>query len=497
MSPEDAPLGAAEIQALKDIIVQAEESHLVGLLKKRALAPWSREDLQEVLQSVEAQFQKRIIGQQEMVRSLLMALVLNEHVLLEGLPGVGKTEVVKWVAEVTGLPYSRVQFIPDMLPSDLVGKDRIDIEKLDLRKGDATEWVNGPIFSSIVLADEINRAPSKVQAALLEAMGERQVTPFGKLSRPVLSPLHGAALAIWMRHGHKTGLLGVPRPVSPHPQSLKDFGQFTVFATMNPIEQEGTYPLSEAQTDRFGLKVVVPYPSRGYYEEISNVVFEKSSLRPIESKLSFEKCCQFFESHPDSLVPILLPMYFFLRCRACITPIRIDGQALMAEDKTLYGILRGRQAGLLQRIYDIVYMTNARANRVNEGESSGAWYDREQLEMRQYINNLQGTDGEAARAEGFRRILEQKHCRYVKAGASPRGFLKLVPATLAYALIERHDEVQEADVIAVLSNTLRHRIHMDVHARLAGMNAEEVIHKVSEIILAPGDRRATDAGSTV
>jgi len=164
------------------------------------------ERLLNILRKLERTFSSRIIGQAELVRMVLVAMVLNEHALLEGLPGVGKTEIVKWIAQVSGLPFSRVQFIPDMLPSDLIGKDHVDIAKLGSKDPDAVHWVNGPIFSCIVLADEINRAPSKVQAALLEAMGERQVTPFGKLSRPVLSPLHEGAL----RAGGPRGLADLP-----------------------------------------------------------------------------------------------------------------------------------------------------------------------------------------------------------------------------------------------------------------------------------------------
>jgi len=283
------------------------------------------ERLLNILRKLERTFSSRIIGQAELVRMVLVAMVLNEHTLLEGLPGVSKTEIVKWIAQVSGLPFSRVQFIPDMLPSDLIDKDHVDIAKLGSKDPDAVHWVNGPIFSCIVLADEINRAPSKVQAALLEAMGERQVTPFGKLSRPVLSPLHEGALRVWATTDRyrERGLLGFQTPIPENPRELQDYAQFTVFATMNPIEQEGTYPLSEAQMDRFCFKVLVPYPAREHYEGISRAVHHNQSIKAIECNLPVEDCEAYFRKYPRRMLPILLPAYFFLRCRTAILPLKL------------------------------------------------------------------------------------------------------------------------------------------------------------------------------
>ena len=160
---------------------------------------------------------KRIVGQREMVDGLLTALVAGGHILLEGVPGLAKTLAVKSLAEITGLDFKRIQFTPDLLPADLTGT-----LIWDQGKG-AFSVRRGPVFANVILADEINRAPAKMQSALLEAMEERQVT-IGKTSYPLPDP-------------------------------------FFVLATENPIEHEGTYALPEAELDRFLLKLVVGYPT--------------------------------------------------------------------------------------------------------------------------------------------------------------------------------------------------------------------------------------------
>lgn len=170
------------------------------------------------------QVSQRIVGQQAMVERLMIALLTGGHVLLEGVPGLAKTLTVRTLAETVRTTFSRIQFTPDLLPADVIGTQVFD-------QATATFSVKrGPIFANIVLADEINRAPAKVQAALLEAMQEKQVT-IGGTSFPLDEP-------------------------------------FLVLATQNPIEQEGTYPLPEAQVDRFMLKLRVGYPTRDEEREI-------------------------------------------------------------------------------------------------------------------------------------------------------------------------------------------------------------------------------------
>jgi MoxR-like ATPase len=177
---------------------------------------------------------KLLVGQDEMVRGLLVGLLTGGHVLLEGLPGLAKTLTVRALARAIHTGFSRIQFTPDMLPADVIGTQIFD------QRDGSFSVKQGPIFSNLVLADEINRAPAKVQAALLEAMQERQVT------------------------------IGGERFEMPEP--------FLVLATQNPIEQEGTYPLPEAQVDRFMLKVVIGYPSP---DEERRILDRMASGRPL------------------------------------------------------------------------------------------------------------------------------------------------------------------------------------------------------------------------
>ena len=177
-----------------------------------------------LVQGVMRQVGRRVVGQEYMVERLLISLLTGGHVLLEGVPGLAKTLTVRTLAETIDTSFQRIQFTPDLLPADVLGTQVFDQStgQFSVKKG--------PIFANIVLADEINRAPAKVQAALLEAMQEKQVTLGG--------------------------------------QTFKLDEPFLVLATQNPIEQEGTYPLPEAQVDRFMLKLRVGYPSRDEEKEI-------------------------------------------------------------------------------------------------------------------------------------------------------------------------------------------------------------------------------------
>ena len=180
-----------------------------------------------------------IVGQKHLVESLLIGLLSDGHVLLEGVPGLAKTLAIKTLASLIDAKYSRIQFTPDLLPADVVGT------MVYSQKDESFQVKKGPIFANFVLADDINRAPAKVQSALLEAMQERQVTI-----------------------GKETFLL--PEP-------------FLVLATQNPIEQEGTYPLPEAQVDRFMLKVIIDYPKQEEEKLIirQNINGEKFNVKPI------------------------------------------------------------------------------------------------------------------------------------------------------------------------------------------------------------------------
>lgn len=210
---------AVDIAALNERI--EKESAVIGLLNN--------------------QVAKRIIGQKKMVENLLIGLLGNGHILLEGVPGLAKTLAIKTLADAVDGSFSRLQFTPDLLPSDLIGTQLYNM------KEHTFSTKKGPVFANFVLADEINRAPAKVQSALLEAMQERQVT-IGDETFPLPNP-------------------------------------FLVLATQNPVEQEGTYPLPEAQVDRFMLKTVITYPSLEDEQLIirQNMALSHETLKPIVS----------------------------------------------------------------------------------------------------------------------------------------------------------------------------------------------------------------------
>lgn len=183
--------------------------------------------------------EQAIVGQKHLVESLLLGLLSDGHVLLEGVPGLAKTKAIKTLASLIDAQFSRIQFTPDLLPADVIGT------MIFSQKDGEFKAKKGPIFANFILADEINRAPAKVQSALLEAMQERQVTI-------------------------STNTYELPKP-------------FLVLATQNPIEQEGTYPLPEAQVDRFMLKVVIDYPKLEEEKRIirQNIAPEKLEIRPL------------------------------------------------------------------------------------------------------------------------------------------------------------------------------------------------------------------------
>jgi len=185
--------------------------------------------LKNIKVDIVKELKKVIVGQDEVVEKILIALFANGHILLEGVPGLAKTLLISSLAKVMNLDFSRIQFTPDLMPSDITGTDILSENKSDGKR--YFEYIKGPIFANVILADEINRTPPKTQAALLQAMQEYEIT-----------------------NGNETYKLERP---------------FLVLATQNPIEQEGTYPLPEAQLDRFMFNIIIDYPS--YDDELEIV----------------------------------------------------------------------------------------------------------------------------------------------------------------------------------------------------------------------------------
>jgi len=206
------------------------------------------EALTQKYQALRKEIANVIVGQDEVVRDLLIAILSNGHCLLVGVPGLAKTLLVNTLSDVLGLNFNRIQFTPDLMPSDIIGTEILNEER-------KFKFIQGPVFTNIVLADEINRTPPKTQAALLEAMQERSVTVSGnsyKLDQP-----------------------------------------FFVLATQNPIEQEGTYPLPEAQLDRFMFNIILDYPS--YDEEVAIVKATTGSIMGSVDKIMTKEEINYFQ----------------------------------------------------------------------------------------------------------------------------------------------------------------------------------------------------------
>ena len=213
------------------------------------------QQLQEEIKNVSAflyplkeEIGKVIVGQTDLIEGLLIGLLTNGHILVEGVPGLAKTMAVKTLSSVIGGDFSRIQFTPDLLPADVVGTMVYN------PKDSSFSVKKGPVFANIILADEINRSPAKVQSALLEAMQERQVTISNETYK-------------------------LPAP-------------FLVMATQNPLEQEGTYPLPEAQVDRFILKVEISYPTRDEEREIMNRMAHSGEVVQANTVVTLEASCR-------------------------------------------------------------------------------------------------------------------------------------------------------------------------------------------------------------
>jgi MoxR-like ATPase len=221
VEPNSTPVNAFRKTSMEETIPEAERAAIQETVREMSIKS----------RLIEAEISKAIIGQKEIITELLTAIISNGHVLMIGMPGLAKTMMIRTVSEVLDLQFRRIQFTPDLMPSDITGTDILEVEEASGHK--EYRFIKGPIFSNILLADEINRTPPKTQAALLEAMQEHRVTAAG-ITYPLDLP-------------------------------------FFVLATQNPLEQEGTYPLPEAQLDRFMFSIYIDYPSEADEEMIAKV----------------------------------------------------------------------------------------------------------------------------------------------------------------------------------------------------------------------------------
>jgi MoxR-like ATPase len=325
--------------------------------------------------ALQEQLNQRILGQAPLVRRLMIALLADGHLLVEGTPGLAKTRAIKALADGVEGDFHRIQFTPDLLPSDLVGTDIF-------RPHDGQfQFQPGPIFHNLVLADEINRAPAKVQSALLECMGERQITVGRTTHR--LPPL------------------------------------FLVLATQNPIEQEGTYPLPEAQLDRFLMFARVDYPAASTEREILRLARHEALTETLVSQQT-----DLAGTTPD---------------RANPPTVHLSQTALFSARRA---VLELHMAPPLEHY--IVALTLATRHPETHGEVMARW---------------------------------------VRYGASPRATIALDRCARAHAWLEGRDYVSPADIQAIAPDVLRHRVLLTFEAEADGITPDrliaELLHRVA------------------
>ena len=333
------------------------------------------------VEELKSRIQGSIIGQEQVVDRLLIGLLANGNLLVEGLPGLAKTRAIKALAKNLEARFGRIQFTPDLLPSDVTGTE---VYYSADGRGEF-RFEPGPIFANIVLADEINRAPAKVQAALLEAMEERQVTVSGKT-----------------------------HPMEP---------LFMVMATQNPIEQEGTYPLPEAQMDRFLMHVRIDYPSVEDEVEVIRLVRDEDRASQIDTAT---------DSAGDSTTtsgdgtprPEPIPQSAIMDARREISEIHVS-------------------PAMERYMADLVYATR---------------------EPQRYSDELRAV---------------------IEIGASPRASLALDRCGRTHAWLEGRDFVDPLDVRAILHNVLRHRIALTYEAQGEGLDCDSVIDQIAKAVALP------------
>ena len=328
---------------------------------------------------LQARVGRSIIGQQRVVERLLIGLLANGNLLVEGLPGLAKTRAIKALADNLEAEFSRIQFTPDLLPSDVTGTEVYH----QAAEGSEFRFDPGPIFANIVLGDEINRAPAKVQAAMLEAMEERQVTVAGTTHK--LPPL------------------------------------FMVMATQNPVEQEGTYPLPEAQMDRFLMHVTIDYPSVEDEVKIIALVRDEEIAARGEETAAHDQ---------DDL-----------QSESSGAPERIAQDAVFAARAEIAAV---QVSAAVQRyMADLVYATRT---------------------PEKYTENLD---------------------RWIDVGCSPRASIALDKCSRTHAWLQERDYVDPEDVRAIVHDVMRHRLMLSYEAQGEGVSADQVIDAVVEHVALP------------
>ncbi|QEM80886.1 AAA family ATPase [Halomonas binhaiensis] len=340
----------------------------------------THDDIRADIQGLEAAVGESIIGQRDVIRRLIIGLLANGNLLIEGLPGLAKTRAIKALSRHLEADFSRIQFTPDLLPSDVTGSE-IYHQGQD---GPQFRFQPGPLFANLVLADEINRAPAKVQSALLEAMEERQVTVAG----------------------------------TTHPMPEL----FMVLATQNPIEQEGTYPLPEAQMDRFLMHVLIDYPSVEEEVEVIRLVRREEVTSAMRAAQSMDASAQDGEAS--------LPQ-----------PVRISQASVFAARREIANL----------HVSDPV--------------------------ERYMADLIEATRTPAALSEDLG--------RWIELGASPRASLALDRCGRTHAWLGGRDYLDPEDVQAIAHDVLRHRIGLSFEAQGDGISADDAIKELIRLVALP------------
>ena len=335
------------------------------------------------VQQLSQQLETSVVGQPKLVNRLLIALLVDGHLLVEGAPGLAKTRAIKALADCIEADFQRVQFTPDLLPADLTGTEVY-------RPADGSfVFQQGPLFNNLILADEINRAPAKVQSALLEAMAEQQISV-----------------------GHQTYVLPSP---------------FMVMATQNPIDQEGTYPLPEAQLDRFLMKVLIDYPDAQHEADILRLVRSEALSKSLGKSLSKSLGKSRQQADKPSLDK---PVETRFAMHELHTARREVLEVFMAVDIEDY----------------IVRLITATRNPLRHDEELARW---------------------------------------IQYGASPRGTLCLDACARAHAWLDGRDYVSPGDVQSVFHDVLRHRVLLSFEAEADGISASDVLDRMLRLIAVP------------
>jgi MoxR-like ATPase len=418
-----------------------------------------------------------LVGLEDTVDKVLACLIVNGHALLEGNPGLAKTLLCKTVAKMTGLAFVRVQFTPDLQPSDLVSGNTVTFEG----GIPAIRWKPGPIFTNILLGDELNRASPKVQSATLEATEERSVTPFNRpkeVIRPKI-PLDEADLL--ERYGPYYGMKKIGATGNGAPKGNdkgdKDGQVFMVLATQNPIEQEGVYPLAEAQLDRFMFKIIFNYPELFQLSEISKHAFFQPLAYDDNREIIKDDKAINEANHVKAL-------YFFTRLRQLL---------LGKEAWSLWKDAHNER--LRSRIECFIAFTHARPVGAKKDETSIASLGMGQRKSPQSETcdqllkkwRVDGTNDQRDIAE---KILEKlRHPDYpeVETGSSPRGLLKLIQAIHAWSFLKGKISNDGKcvnptwdDVKAVSKEVLSHRVRLTIGSRTLGGTPDRVIEDLLE-----------------